>query len=343
MEIETITTYRLPPNFTSRSMCLDDAAQAVELFNTFTQKYLGVNTENLEDDLVFWQTPGFNLDTDSCVVFNEQQKMVGYGEFWDIVEPHVRFNIEILVHPDYEDLGIDSYLLAWVEQRAQSALTVSPPGTLVVLQQGEDSRMKKNIAFIQDHGFKLVRNFYHMHIDLDQEPALPEIPVGYEIRPYHGEDERREMIRVLWESFKDHWGFVDEPFENYLERWLHWAENIKNMDPSLWYIAVKDGEIAGGCLCMSERTEDPQMGWVNMLGVLRKHRKNGLGLALLQQAFAEFYRRGKKRAGLGVDATNLTGALALYEKAGMHVARNLHSFQKVLREGVDITTSALHP
>lgn len=342
MEIETIAAYRLPPNFTTRPMRLEDASQTVELFNTFTQQYLGVNTETLEDDLVFWQTPGFNLDTDSCVVFNDQGKMVGYGEFWDIVEPHVRFNIDIVIHPDYENMDIDGYLLAWADQRAQSAMSFSPPGTKVVMQHGADSTMKQCITFLQDHGFKQVRNFYHMHIELDHAPALPEIPAGYEIRPYQGEEERREMIRVLWESFKDHWGFVDEPFEKYLERWLHWAENLKNMDPSLWYIAVKDGEIAGACLCMSERTEDPQMGWVNMLGVLRTHRKKGLGLALLQQAFAEFQRRGKKRAGLGVDATNLTGALALYEKAGMHVARNLHSFQKVLREGVDVTTSELH-
>jgi len=150
------------------------------------------------------------------------------------------------------------------------------------------------------------------------------------------------MMRALYESFKDHWGFVDEPFENYLARWLHWAENIKSMDPAMWYIAVKDGEVAGGCLCTTERPEDPDMGWVNTLGVRRAFRKNGLGLAMLQVAFGEFYRRGKKRAGLGVDASSLTGALALYEKAGMHIAIHQHSFQKVLREGIDLSTQQLH-
>jgi ribosomal protein S18 acetylase RimI-like enzyme len=37
----------------------------------------------------------------------------------------------------------------------------------------------------------------------------------------------------------------------------------------------------------------------------------------LETAFAEFHRRGYRRAGLSVDATNPTGAVALYESVGM--------------------------
>ena len=48
-------------------------------------------------------------------------------------------------------------------------------------------------------------------------------------------------------------------------------------------------------------------------------RHAGLGTALLTHAFAEFQRRGRKRAGLGVDAESTTGAVRLYERAGMRV------------------------
>ncbi len=342
MEIEKIVELQLPKSFTSRPMNLGDAPQAVDLYNANSQTYMGHNTEDLEEDVVFWQTAGFDLATDARVVFTGQGQMVGLGEFWDIVEPHIRFNVTVVVHPDYEDQGIGSYLLAWADRRAQTALAESPVGARVVMQQNVDSRMKKAITFLQNHGFQQVRNFYHMHIEIDAEPSAPVIPVGFEIRPYQGEEERREMLRALYELFKDHWGFVDESFENYLARWLHWAENMKSMDPAMWYVAVKNGDIAGGCLCTTERPEDPEMGWVNMLGVRRAFRKNGLGLSMLQAAFGEFYRRGKKRAGLGVDASSLTGALALYEKAGMHIAIHLHSFQKVLREGIDLSTQQLH-
>ena len=50
------------------------------------------------------------------------------------------------------------------------------------------------------------------------------------------------------------------------------------------------------------------MAWVNQLCVRRPWRRRGLGLAMLHHCFGEFYRRGKQRVGLGVDATSLTNA-----------------------------------
>ncbi len=83
------------------------------------------------------------------------------------------------------------------------------------------------------------------------------------------------------------------------------------------------------------------MGFVNILGVRRPWRKLGLGLAFLHHAFGEFYRRGKRKAGLGVDAENLTGALRLYEKAGMHVHMQFDLFEKELRPGMEISVQSL--
>jgi hypothetical protein len=45
--------------------------------------------------------------------------------------------------------------------------------------------------------------------------------------------------------------------------------------------------------------------------------------------------------GLGVDATSLTGATRLYEKAGMHVQRKSVTYEKMLRAGRDLTTQTL--
>jgi len=75
--------------------------------------------------------------------------------------------------------------------------------------------------------------------------------------------------------------------------------------------------------------------------VLRPWRRRGLALALLHHTFGEFYRRGKRRVGLGVDADSLTGALRLYEKAGMHPIRQYASFEKELRPGVELSTQTL--
>jgi ribosomal protein S18 acetylase RimI-like enzyme len=74
--------------------------------------------------------------------------------------------------------------------------------------------------------------------------------------------------------------------------------------------------------------------------VRRTWRKQGLGLALLLHTFGEFYRREKPRVGLGVDAQSLTGALRLYERAGMHSdpERQYVSYEKELRSGVELRT-----
>jgi mycothiol synthase len=104
---------------------------------------------------------------------------------------------------------------------------------------------------------------------------------------------------------------------------------------------VDRNEIVGFCLCRPVDAEDPESGWVNELGVRRAWRKQGLGLILLKRAFAAFYARGQKRAALGVDATSLTGALRLYERAGMHVVRQFDQFEKELRPGLEISTQEL--
>lgn len=74
----------------------------------------------------------------------------------------------------------------------------------------------------------------------------------------------------------------------------------------------------------------PPTSWINVLGVRRPWRRRGVARALLLHAFAEFRGRGKRGAGLGVDGLNTTGAVRLYEQAGMHVARRYDQYKKPL-------------
>jgi ribosomal protein S18 acetylase RimI-like enzyme len=79
---------------------------------------------------------------------------------------------------------------------------------------------------------------------------------------------------------------------------------------------------------------------VEVVGVRRPWRKQGLALALLQHAFAEHYRRGIREIGLSVDAESLTGAPRVYARAGMQVAQNFVIYRKELRAGADLTVQA---
>jgi ribosomal protein S18 acetylase RimI-like enzyme len=101
-----------------------------------------------------------------------------------------------------------------------------------------------------------------------------------------------------------------------------------------------EGEIAGFAPCRSKAEDDPT-GWVSGLGVRRPWRKRGLGLALLRVAFREFHARDVRKVSLGVDAQNITGALRLYEKAGMHVIRQFDIYEKEIRPGRELRVQTL--
>ena len=71
------------------------------------------------------------------------------------------------------------------------------------------------------------------------------------------------------------------------------------------------------------------------------HEGHGKVFSLLQHFMSEFYRRGIRKVGLGVDSQNLTGATRLYERAGMHVALQHDTYEKELRAGKDLRTQSI--
>jgi mycothiol synthase len=176
---------------------------------------------------------------------------------------------------------------------------------------------------LEEHGYRLIRHSFRMEIELGLASPDPEWPDGIEVRTLDpGRDEHR-VHEAHMESFADHWEYSYFPYE----RWRHVMFRPPH-DPSLWLLAVEGDEIAGICLCTAEKTGEPDVGWVSVLGVRPAWRHRGLGLALLRQAFCEFRGRGKERAALGVDAENTTGAVRLYERAGMTVGRQNDIYEK---------------
>ena len=139
--------------------------------------------------------------------------------------------------------------------------------------------------------------------------------------------EDRSVYEAFEEAQADEWGHEWLPFD----KWQHYFINTEDhFDPALWFLAVEGGEIAGYVLARPEHPGDPEEGHIRYVAVRRAWRRQGIAIALLRYAFAEFYRRGKRKVGLGVDATSLTGADRLYERAGMRVYQATLIYKKVL-------------
>ena len=135
--------------------------------------------------------------------------------------------------------------------------------------------------------------------------------------------EERRFFDAHNASFAGTWMFHPEPYET----WHHWFVEDPSFDPSLWFVAEAGAEVAG--IVISRKAEyEPGLGWIRILGVLPEYRQRGLGQALLRHTFGEFAGRGLEAVGLGVDAENPTGAVRVYERAGMHVERTNLLFEK---------------
>ena len=322
-----------------RPFTLDDAQAVVDLLNARSQRLFGSDECRLNEMLIDWTSPGLNLEEMTRVVEDRDGNIIGYIELWDINEPYVTKYAWGALHPDAWDDDLYLKMLAWVEDYARTRIALTPEGARVVISQGTETEDIDRKKAMEAYGYQLTRNFYRMVIELDQAPPEPIIPDGLTIVPIDLETELRDTLVAMDEGFADHWGHVERPIEDVLEQWRHHLEQDEDFDPSIWYLAKDGDQIAGICRCSNKITEDPDMGWVNQLCVRKPWRRRGLGMALLQTAFKEFYRRGKKRVGLGVDASSLTNATRLYTKAGMHVTRQYDTYHLEIRSGEDLTTT----
>jgi mycothiol synthase len=182
-------------------------------------------------------------------------------------------------------------------------------------------------AAYQRAGFRIVRYSFEMRIDIG-DLAAAAWPGGITVRTFRSDDEDR-VWDAINDAFADHWDF-QPPTQEGRKQWRHHTLESPRFDPELWFLAEDDGELAGISLCEWHRSGDPVFGWVQTLGVRRPWRRRGLALALLHHSFAELARRGATRVGLGVDAENTTGAVRLYERAGMHAERRTDIYEKKL-------------
>jgi mycothiol synthase len=319
-----------------RPFTLDDAEAVVDLFNAHAKHMIGSTDTSLDEMMVEWTTPGFKLEEVARVLEDQDGEIIGYIDVWDVSKPHINKYTFGVLHPEAWDDLVFHDMLAWAEECARSRIHLAPKDTRVILSFGLNNKDIRRKTVMEAYGYELVRHFYRMVIDMDQIPPTPRLPEGITIAPIRLDEELQDAVLALDEGFADHWGHVDHTLEEMLKQWKHVIETSEEFDPKLWYLAKDGDEIAGICQCSKKVTEDPGMGWVNRLCVLKSWRRRGLGLALLHTAFNEFYRRGKRRVGLGVDASSLTNATRLYEKAGMHVVRQYDTYHFELRPGEEL-------
>jgi mycothiol synthase len=299
-----------------RPPSLADAPAIAETFNEVSLSLYGSSEVSADEVRLWLEAPDFDLERDAVVAVAEDGAVVGYGDLSD--PSRVGRLIWIDAQTRVGATGVVSALLDELEPRAEERL--APDGRLKAYVAERNTALG---AVVEARGYGVVRHSFRMEAELSSEPAEPEWPVGIVVREFRpGEDDRR-VYEVQEETFADQ--ADSEPLT--YEEWRHWSFR-EPFDHDLWFLAEERDELVGILLARSERAGDETLGWVSVLGVRKAWRRHGLGRALLLHSFHALRAKGKPRVGLGVDGSNPTGAVQLYEAAGMRVVRRFDHWEK---------------
>lgn len=327
-----ITLPALLEGFVARAATMDDLDAIAELLFLIEKTKYGKSESTVssyrEWIRLVWETPGFQLATDSWIVVAPDGECVGYITLWHPEHAPEHVVASPRVHPAFSWQGIERYLLRRAEIKAREKMTKLAPEKQVVFNSWVDGPDAEAEQMLVSEGFAASLYFLRMEIELQSAPAEPAWPEGIVIRPYvHGEDDRA-VFDAMEDAFRD----TEEYEPGNFDEWCHDMFTRENFDPSLWMLLTEGNQIIGTALCRHDVGENVSIGLIESFGIRPPWRKRGLALMLLQHCFSEFYRRGITRCGLNVDVRNLS-ATRLYEKAGMQrIPRYEVRYQKILRE-----------
>lgn len=321
----------LPQGLSERPATLDDLDSIYNLSRAHDLALYGEEEFTREDIRVRFSGPDVNLEEDSRLVFDQEGQLVALLLLTQ--QMRAKFFVMLRVRPDYDDARTGDYLLTLAENWARERISQAESGVRVSIGYWISANDQRALARAEQASYQEVRRSWRMEIELSEAPAAPLWPEGIELRPFVQGRDDYAVFTSINTAFADHWGHIPLQFEE----WKHWTVEREIFDSSLWFIAWGGNEVAGTALCVLEG----ELGWIDDLAVQRPWRRKGLGMALLTHSFGEFYHLGKRRAGLSVDSQNLTGAVRLYERAGMHKARETITYEKELRAGVELSTQTL--
>ncbi|UCF10083.1 MAG: GNAT family N-acetyltransferase [Candidatus Bipolaricaulota bacterium] len=327
--------------YTMRPARVDDVDAVCDLCNEWALRMRGFKTHDPVEERLEWQMPGFDLETDSRLVFTADGSLVAYASAWDTDEPHVRVGGFIRVHPDVDDADLEDSLFDWLEDRARQAIERAPEGARVVLNIGSFSEDEHRRELLLRRGYELVRHFVRLRIEMDEAPGEVKWPEGVEVRPFDRDQHLRAVALASREAFRDHWGHVEGSLEEELAQWNHWAYEDTDYDADTWHVAWDGSEVVGLSIGSAKRPEAENLAYIYVLAVRRAWRGRGIAKALLRYSFGYYYGRGKTTVDLHADAANLTGAMRMYESVGMRQIWRNDSYQKELRPGRDLAVKTL--
>lgn len=308
-----------------------DLPSLAEMWNLAEAADGGHNTVTLEDMEQYWRADNVDPETTAFVALSDDVP-IAYARtrpMTDLMLHRARGTGR--VHPNFRRLGIGTRLVELVDAQfvERSQMLVDPAKPLSVQRLALRTNTG-DVALLKATGHTHLRSFFEMEKDLSSSDALslPLRPEGLELRPFDVERDALTVYEAQGEAFLDHFNsFGDESFES----WRKYMVDYPHFDPALWLLLWDGDQLAAASLNNIPARYNYQVGYVDSLFVRRSWRKRGVATALLRESFALFATHGLKKAALGVDAQNRSGALKIYEQVGLHITLENMLFIRYLR------------
>jgi mycothiol synthase len=232
------------------------------------------------------------------------------------------------VHPELRRRGLGTALYLATRARLVEECAADPrPGPREMRSYALDDEVADR-ALLDAFGYVPVRYGFEMVRPLTG--SLPEraLPAGLEMRPVT-DDQYRAIFDADNEAFEDHWGHR-APEEADFQARFHGPDQ----EPAIWCVAWDGDRVAGVVMNAIFAAENDALGirrgWLEHVSVRRPYRGKGLAKALCAASFRVLRERGMTEAWLGVDGSNPTGALQLYEGLGFTARRRWMAYGRPL-------------
>jgi mycothiol synthase len=224
--------------------------------------------------------------------------------------------VHLDVVPEFRSCGIETPLV-------ETALRELKARGMTIAQTWTDITQKELVELFEGLHFKHIRVFSVMEMELSELSQNIGESKQVSIRPLRKELE--DDIRLFnWlgnESYKEDLDYSP----NTLEETRHFLFRDLYLKQKEVFFAMLDGESVG-CVGIGidekyNLEKQTQAGEVFVIGVLKAHRRKGIGARLMLHGLERLKTKGMTRAILGVEDENLTQAKRLYEKLGFRVKK----------------------
>jgi len=287
----------------------------VEVLNAARKKREDWRTITVEELLADAKRPSFDFEGRFIAELDGKAVGVVHAKVDKMSEDKKGF-IRLDIVPEFRGCGIETPLM-------ETALRELKVRDMAIAQTWADFSEKERIELFEGLHFRHIRVFSVMEMELAELSQNIGENTQVAIRPLHKELEGD--IRLFnWlgnESYKEDL--------DYSPRTLEETRHFLFCDPYLRekevFFAVLNGESIG-CIGVGidekyNLEKQVQAGEVFVIGVLKAHRRKGIGVRLMLQGLERLKAKGMTKAILGVENDNQTQAIRLYEKLGFRVKK----------------------